>query len=286
VDSDRLRVVHGRAVHLADYDPADRLGLGDKEAAQDKVERDILRLRELQSMFYATRSHALLIVLQGLDAAGKDGVIKHVISGFNPQGVQVFSFKAPSAKELAHDFLWRHVKALPERGGISIFNRSHYEEVLTVRVHPELLANERLPSVAHGDAVWQERFDDINAFERRLARNGLQIVKFFLHLSAEEQRRRLLARIDTPEKNWKFDAGDLKERALWHEYQHAYEDALSQTSTDWAPWYIAPADHKWVTRAAVADVLVARLEALDLEYPRIDDAQRRVLEQARRELER
>jgi PPK2 family polyphosphate:nucleotide phosphotransferase len=286
VDSDRLRVVPGRAVRLEDYDPADRLGLGDKEAAQAKVDRDILRLRELQDMFNAARSHALLIVVQGLDASGKDGVIKHVISGFNPQGVQVFSFKAPSAEELAHDFLWRHVKALPARGGISIFNRSHYEEVLVVRVHPDLLANQRLPSVAHGDAVWRERFDDINAFERHLARNGTEIVKFFLNLSPEEQRKRLLARIDRPEKNWKFEPGDLKERALWHEYQQAYQDALSQTSTDWAPWYIVPADHKWVTRAVVADVLVDRLDALHLEYPRIDDAQRQILEHARRELER
>jgi PPK2 family polyphosphate:nucleotide phosphotransferase len=285
VNSDRLRVPAGQTVRLADYDPADWFGFGDNVEAQRKLGQDILRLRDLQDVFYAARSYALLVVLQALDTAGKDGVIKHVMSGLNPQGVRVTSFRAPSAEELGHDYLWRHVKALPARGEIGIFNRSHYEEVITVRVHPELLANEHLPPASQDDGLWQRRFKDINAFERHLAHNGVQIVKFFLHISREEQRRRLLARIDTPSKNWKFQPDDLKQRAAWHAYQAAYEDALNHTSTEWAPWYIVPADHKWVTRAVVADVLVARLQSLKLEYPRIDDARRQVLQQARMALE-
>jgi len=282
LDTDKLRVRPGRKLRLADHDPADTLGLRNRDEAQDKLERDILRLRALHDAFHAAREYALLVVLQAIDTAGKDGVIKHVISGLNPQSVRVSAFRAPSSLELAHDFLWRHEVALPGRGEIGIFNRSHYEEVLTVRVHPELLANQRLPR-SKGD-IWEERFEDINTFERHLARNGVVILKFFLHLSREEQRQRLLARIDEPDKNWKFEPDDMRERALWDKYQDAFEDALRHTSTDWAPWYVVPADHKWLTRVAVADVLVRTLEDLKLEYPKIDDEQREVLRQAREEL--
>jgi len=284
LNSDKLRVRPGRRVDLGDHDPADTLGFNDRAEARKKLVRDLARLRELHEVFYAARSHALLIVLQARDAAGKDGVVEHVISGLNPQGVRVTSFRAPSSAELAHDFLWRHVLVLPARGEIAIFNRSHYEEVLTVRVHPELLMRQELPHVS--DDVWQERFEDINAWEQHLARSGTVIVKFFLHVSREEQRRRLLARIDQPNKNWKFEAQDLTERGLWREYQTAFEAALSSTSTDWAPWYIVPADHKWLTRCAVADILVGTLERLNLHYPPIDDERQEVLRRARIELQR
>jgi PPK2 family polyphosphate:nucleotide phosphotransferase len=282
LNTDKLRVRPSRKLRLADHDPADTLGLRDRDEAQDKLERDILRLRELHDVFHAARQYSLLVVLQALDTAGKDGVIKHVISGLNPQSVRVSAFRAPSSLELTHDFLWRHAVALPGRGEIGIFNRSHYEEVLTVRVHPELLARQRLPP-SKGD-IWQERFEDINTFERHLARNGMVILKFFLHLSRDEQRQRLLARIDEPDKNWKFEPEDMRERGLWDQYHDAFEDALRHTSTEWAPWYVVPADRKWLTRVAVADVLVRKLESLKLEYPTIDDAQRAVLAQAREEL--
>ena len=282
--NDRLRVSPGHKVDLDDFSPGETLGFRDKAEAQDKLVGDLERLRNLHDVFYAARSHALLIVLQALDAAGKDGVVEHVISGLNPQGVRVTSFRAPNSAELAHDFLWRHALVLPARGEIAIFNRSHYEEVLTVRVHPELLAHQTLPDT--GGDIWRQRFEDINAFERHLARSGTVILKFFLHVSHEEQRKRLLARIDEPDKNWKFEAGDLRERALWSAYEQAFEAALEHTSTDWAPWYVVPADHKWLTRCAVADILVSTLEGLKLEYPKIDEAQRAVLRQARIELQR
>jgi len=282
--NDRLRVSPGHKVDLDDFSPGETLGFRDKAEAKDKLVRDLERLRNLHDVFYAARSHALLIVLQALDAAGKDGVVEHVISGLNPQGVRVTSFRAPNSAELAHDFLWRHALVLPARGEIAIFNRSHYEEVLTVRVHPELLAHQTLPDT--GGDIWRQRFEDINAFERHLARSGTVILKFFLHVSHEEQRKRLLARIDEPDKNWKFEASDLRERALWSAYEQAFEAALEHTSTDWAPWYVVPADHKWLTRCAVADILVSTLEGLKLEYPKIDEAQRAVLRQARIELQR
>ena len=279
-----MRVRPGHKVDLDDFPPGDTLGFRDKDQARDKLVRDLARLRQLHDVFYAARSHAVLIVLQALDAAGKDGVVEHVISGLNPQGVHVTSFRQPTSAELAHDFLWRHALMLPARGEIAIFNRSHYEEVLTVRVHPEFLEHQGLPET--GDDIWKQRFEDINAFERHLARSGTVIVKFFLHVSREEQRKRLLARIDEKDKNWKFEAGDLRERALWAAYQEAFEDALQHTSTEWAPWYVVPADHKWLTRCAVADILVATLQGLKLEYPKIDKSQRAVLRQARIELQR
>jgi PPK2 family polyphosphate:nucleotide phosphotransferase len=220
-----------------------------------------------------------------MDAAGKDGVIKHVMSGVNPQGCQVYSFKAPSAEELDHDFLWRTSRCLPERGRIGVFNRSHYEEVLVVRVHPEILSGEKLPAPLVTDRIWKERYQDICSFERYVARNGTVIRKFFLNVSKEEQKKRFLSRLDQPEKNWKFSVNDVKERQHWDEYMKAYEDALEATSTDEAPWYVIPADHKWFTRLAVADVIVEALEGLDLRYPKVSEAKREELERARALLE-
>ena len=285
VDHRRLLVPPGHAVRLSDYDPAFTCGYSSSEEAREKLESDIVRLKELQDVFYAARTYGLLVIFQAMDAAGKDGAIKHVTSGLNPQGVHVTSFQAPSVAELAHDYLWRHARALPERGQIAIFNRSHYEEVLAVRVHPELLAHQNLPSATQHDGFWRDRFGDINAFERHLVRNSVFVVKFFLHISKEEQRQRLMARIDTPDKNWKFSMADLQEREAWDAYMQAYESALSHTSTEWAPWYVVPADHKWLARVVVADVLVARLSALGLRYPIVDDRQREVLSQARALLE-
>jgi PPK2 family polyphosphate:nucleotide phosphotransferase len=225
------------------------------------------------------------VVLQAVDAAGKDGIIKHVMSGVNPQGCQVFSFRKPSAEEVDHNFLWRYMKCLPERGRIGIFNRSYYEDVLVVKVHPELLPRQKLPPGKPDKAFWQARYDDINAFERHLVRNGTVVLKFFLNVSKKEQKRRFLERLENPEKHWKFSAADLAERGFWGHYMQAYEDALSATSTDWAPWYVVPADHKWVTRAIVADVLTTTITGLDLRYPEVTGAQHQALEQARRQLE-
>jgi PPK2 family polyphosphate:nucleotide phosphotransferase len=227
-----------------------------------------------------------LLIFQAMDAAGKDSAIKHVMSGLNPQGTQVFSFKRPSDEELDHDFLWRTTKALPERGRIGIFNRSYYEEVLVVRVHPEFLEKQRLPPVVVNKRLWDERYQDINAFERHLARSGTLVLKFFLHVSKQEQRRRLLARLDEPAKNWKFQAADLDERRRWDDYMDAYEDALSATSTRHAPWFIIPADHKWFTRVAIAEVVVDALEGLNLQFPTVSKAQREALAAARGRLRR
>jgi PPK2 family polyphosphate:nucleotide phosphotransferase len=228
--------------------------------------------------------YAVLVVFQAMDAAGKDGMIKHVMSGVNPQGCQVFAFKAPSAEELDHDFLWRCVKALPERGRIGIFNRSYYEEVLVVRVHPEILARQKLPPGKRGKGFWEDRYESINDLERHLVRNGTVILKFFLHVSKDEQRRRFLDRIEDPEKHWKFSAGDVAERDHWDDYMEAYEDAIRATSTAWAPWYVIPADHKWVARALVADVLATTIRDLGLEHPAPTTEQKRALAEARRRL--
>jgi PPK2 family polyphosphate:nucleotide phosphotransferase len=271
----------GHAIRLADYDPGDTGTFASKSDAGEKLERDIKRLAELQDVFAAARSHALLIVLQGMDSAGKDGAIKHVMSGVNPQGVDVFGFKKPTDEEEAHDYLWRCERVLPERGRIVIFNRSYYEEVVVVRVHRELLLREGAEPQKN---LWSERYEDINAFERHLVRNGTQIVKFFLHLSKGEQRKRLLARLDDKEKNWKFSADDVKERQYWNRYQFAYEQAISATSTEHAPWYVIPADHKWFMRVAIADIIVENLDALGLAYPRIEGAAAEVLAQVRTEL--
>ena len=220
-----------------------------------------------------------------MDAAGKDGTIKHVMSGVNPQGCQVFSFKKPSDEELDHNFLWRYMKALPERGRIGIFNRSYYEEVLVVKVHPELHERQKLPPGKRGKSFWQERYDDINHFERHLTRNGTLILKFFLHVSKDEQKKRFLERLEDPEKHWKFSTSDLAERAFWKDYMEAFEEALSATSTEWAPWYVIPADHKWVARAVVADILTSTISSLHLSYPEVTPEKRQALEDARRQLE-
>jgi PPK2 family polyphosphate:nucleotide phosphotransferase len=284
MNHDRFIVTPGKRIRLKDYDPGFTGHFEGEEEASAKLRRDAERLAQYQDLLYAQSTYALLVILQGMDTSGKDGTIRHVMSGVNPQGAQVHSFKAPSAEELKHDFLWRSAQALPERGRICIFNRSYYEEVLAVRVHPELLAAQRLPPGAKGKRLWKQRFDDIARFEKYLVRNGIVVLKFFLHLSRAEQRRRLLARLETPEKNWKFSPADVKERRHWHAYMKAYEDALNHTSTEWTPWYIVPADHKWFTRTVIADVIVARLKSLKLSYPRMTAADRRGLLKARKAL--
>ena len=285
MNHDPFIVPPGKRIKLDDYDPGFTSNFESEDEAATKLSKDVVRLAKYHDMLYAQHTHALLVVLQGMDTSGKDGTIRHVMSGVNPQGTQVHSFKAPSAEELNHDFLWRSAKVLPERGRICIFNRSYYEEVLVVRVHPELLEAQHLPAGLDGKRLWRQRFEDINHFEKYLVGNGILVVKFFLHLSKAEQRRRLLARIDQPEKNWKFSLGDVKERGSWDEYQKAYEDALNHTSTAWAPWYVVPADHKWFTRTVVADVIAAKLKALELEYPQISKAERRQLLKASKVLE-
>lgn len=259
-------------------------GLGKREAKK-RLEEGVDLLAKYQEKLYAQNTYALLIIFQALDAAGKDSTIKHVMSGLNPQGCQVYAFKAPSAEELDHDYLWRCSKALPERGRIGIFNRSYYEEVLVVRVHPELLERQRLPRASRGRKVWKQRFEDINDFEKYLVRNGIVLLKFFLYVSKEEQRKRFLERIHRPEKNWKFSAADVHERAFWDDYIEAYEDCLRHTSTSWAPWYVVPADHKPFTRLAVALVISETLEKLGLEYPKVGGAHREALLEAKKELE-
>lgn len=284
IDRASLRVKPGRTVRLADFDPASTGDFKKKQHAEEKLRSDITRLSALQDMFYAQKHYALLIIFQGMDAAGKDGAVKHVMTGVNPQGVAVSSFKAPSAEELAHDFLWRSNKVLPERGRIGIFNRSYYEELTVVRVHPAVLAREELPPGATID-VWKGRYEDVTGFERHMWRNGTRILKFFLHLSSEEQRKRLLERIDTPQKNWKLSESDVHERMFWSSYQRAYEELLTHTSTKWAPWYIVPADHKWFTRIAVASIIVDELEGLHLMYPHVGDEQRANLAALGKQLE-
>ena len=282
---DKFRVRPDQKFRLEDHDPRDTDGFESKEDGLRRLEKGCERLRELQDKLYAQDQWAVLLVFQAMDAAGKDSVIKHVMSGVNPQGCQVYSFKVPSSEELDHDFLWRTTRALPERGRIGVFNRSYYEEVLVVRVHPELLARQKLPPELVTDKTWKQRFQDIAAFERYLARNGTVIRKFFLNVSKEEQRKRFLARLDEPEKNWKFSVADVAERQHWDEYMKAYEDAIEATTSDHAPWYVIPADRKWFTRLAVADVIVEALEELDLRYPEVSETQRQELERARALLE-
>lgn len=256
-----------------------------KERANEILQKSIEELAECQELLYADDRYALLIVFQAMDGAGKDGTIKHVMSGVNPQGCQVFSFKKPSSEELDHNFLWRYMKSLPERGRIGIFNRSYYEDVLVVKVHKEVLEQQKLPDGKHGKAFWEGRYDDINAFERHLVRSGTVVLKFFLHVSKKEQKRRFMDRLDRPEKNWKFSLADLKERAYWDDYVDAFEKAISATSTKWAPWYIIPADDKWAMRAIVADIVTSTLRDLDLKFPKMNDEQRKLLEEARKSLE-
>ena len=287
---DRYRVTDGKKFRLNDFDPRDTASLSDrgkkaKARARDLLEQGIARLADLQDRLYAQDRWGVLVIFQALDAAGKDSTIKHVMSGVNPQGVQVSSFKVPSPQELDHDFLWRGVIRLPERGCIGIFNRSYYEEVLVVRVHPEILEGQRIPPELVDGRIWAQRYEDINAFERYLARNGFPILKFFLNVSKKEQKKRFLERLDEPEKNWKFSIGDVRERERWGAYRKAYQEAIAATSTPWAPWFVVPADHKWFTRLVVAGAIVAELEKLNLRYPKLDKAKRKELDAARRELE-
>jgi PPK2 family polyphosphate:nucleotide phosphotransferase len=282
----RYRVADGKAFRLKDHDPADTAGLAlEKEEARALLAQGTEALAERQDMLYAQDRWAVLCIFQAMDAAGKDGAIEHVFRGVNPQGVHVTPFKAPSALELDHDFLWRHAAALPARGVIGIHNRSWYEEVLAVRVHPEILeTRQKLPPPLVTKRIWDERLEDIAAFERYLSRQGVLVLKFFLHLSPEEQRRRFLKRIEEPEKNWKFSADDVAERRLWDEYQDAYERAIRATAAPHAPWYVVPADNKWFTRLVVAGALAQSLEELGLHYPVVDEAARARLVAARAEL--
>jgi PPK2 family polyphosphate:nucleotide phosphotransferase len=272
---------------LKGRDPGDTAGFKSKKEAnaKERLTEGIERLRQLQERLYAHDRWALLIIFQAMDAAGKDSTIEHVMSGVNPQGCQVYSFKQPSAEELDHDYLWRTNRCLPERGRIGVFNRSYYEEVLVVRVHQGILAAEKLPTELVDEDIWKQRFKDINAYERYLTQNGVALVKFFLHVSKEEQRRRFLARLDEPQKNWKFSLSDVKEREHWDEYMAAYEDMLEHTSTEHAPWHVIPGDHKWFTRLAAADVVVSALERLKPQFPTITEEKRRELEAARKVLE-
>jgi PPK2 family polyphosphate:nucleotide phosphotransferase len=269
---------------LANVDPRDTGGL-DKEAAQARLAQVVARIGELQERLYAQDRWAVLLIFQGMDASGKDGAIKEVLSSISPAGSQVFAFKAPSSEELDHDFLWRAARALPERGRIGIFNRSYYEEVVTVRIHPEFLEKQRLPPRCTGKKLWDDRLEDIAAFERYLARNGVLIRKFFLHVSRNEQKRRFLARIDEAEKNWKFHEGDVAERAHWDDYQRYWTSAIAQSSTPHAPWFVVPADKKWFTRLVVAEALAAGLEELELDFPRLEGERKQELARARQALE-
>jgi PPK2 family polyphosphate:nucleotide phosphotransferase len=279
------RIDHGKQFRLKDFDPADTGTLHSKEHAAAALEESIVQLTDLQDKLYAQERWAVLLVLQGMDAAGKDSVIKHVMSGVNPQGCQVRSFKQPSAEELAHDYLWRAVTRMPERRLIGIFNRSYYEEVLVVRVHSDLLKNEHIPPSLIGKKIWEHRFQDICAFERYLSRSGIIVRKFFLNLSKEEQKKRFLARLEEPEKNWKFSLSDMKERKYWNQYRDAYEEMIQNTATSQAPWYVVPADNKWFTRLVVAAAIIDTLAELHLDYPKVDPARRRELAQVRKRLE-
>jgi PPK2 family polyphosphate:nucleotide phosphotransferase len=282
----RHRVDDGARFRLSDVDPGDigRLKAEDKDRAKQALQAGVLAMAGLQDRLYAQDRWSVLLIFQAMDAAGKDGAIKHVMSGVNPQGCQVASFKVPSAEELDHDYLWRCQKHLPERGRIGIFNRSYYEEVLVVRVHPELLAKQKLPPRLIGKKVFEHRYQDIRAFERYLGRNGTLIRKFFLHVSRKEQKRRFLDRLENPAKNWKFSGGDAAERAHWKHYMQAYEDLIRATATEEAPWFVVPADNKWYTRIVVAAAVVDALASLDLEYPKVGKDKRAELEQARQML--
>jgi PPK2 family polyphosphate:nucleotide phosphotransferase len=286
MNTDKFRIPEGSKVKLKDH-PTDFTGdYTEKRQAEKDLEKNVERLRNLQDVLYANNRYALLIVFQAMDAAGKDGAIEHVMSGVNPQGVSVVSFKQPSDEELSHDFLWRCAKNAPERGRIGIFNRSHYEEVLVVRVHPEILQGQHLPDEIKNDKkIWEKRFAQIRNFESGLVANGTHILKFFLNISKQEQKDRFLARIAEKEKNWKFSMGDVKERGLWDDYMNAYADAIGNTSTDDAPWYIIPADKKWFTRLAVSDVIVKKLESMNLQYPIVTEEHMAELAEAKKMLE-
>jgi len=282
--ANKYRIDKGKHFRLKDFDPADTGAWTSKENAEAALQREIARTAELQDKLYAQDNWSLLLIFQAMDAAGKDGAIKHVMSGVNPQGCQVYSFKAPSELELQHDFLWRTTRDLPERGHIGIFNRSYYEEVLVVRVHPEILRSQKTPPSLVGKKIWDERFEDICCFERHMARSGTVIRKFFLNVSKKEQKKRFLERLEEPQKNWKFSASDVRERACWDDYQDAYEAMIRNTATEHAPWYVVPADNKWFTRLVISTVIVDTLELLDLEYPKVDAEKRKQLEAAKKQL--
>jgi len=280
------RVKNGRTFRLKDVDPDDTGPITSRRQAERWLERGVARLARLQEKLYAQDSWGLLLIFQAMDAAGKDGTIKHVMSGVNPQGCQVYSFKAPSAEELDHDFLWRTSRCMPERGRIGIFNRSYYEETLVVRVHPKALDTQRLPATLVTRRIWDERFEDIRAFERYATRNGIAIRKFFLHVSRKEQKRRFLRRLDLKSKNWKFSTADAKERQLWREYMRAYEQTIRHTSSGHAPWYVVPANHKWFTRLVVVAAIIDALEEMQLAFPKVDRDRRKELAAVRRTLEK
>lgn len=281
----RYRIDDGSSFELKDIDPEETPGLHDKDEAAALLQQSVQRMGELQERLYAQDRWSVLLIFQAMDAAGKDSTIKHVMSGVNPQGCHVSSFKQPSTEELDHDFLWRVVKHLPERGRIGIFNRSYYEEVLVVRVHANILANQHLPEELVTKKIWRERFQDINGFERYMSRQGTVIRKFFLHVSKAEQRRRFLSRLDEPEKNWKFSLADVHEREHWNDYRRAYEDMIRETATPHAPWFVVPADHKWFTRIAVGAAIVDALESLKPSFPRVDAETKRQLKVAKAALE-
>jgi PPK2 family polyphosphate:nucleotide phosphotransferase len=276
----------GQRISLAkDYDPAYKAHYLKKSEAESELQKGIEALAKYQDMLYAQDTYALLIIFQAMDAAGKDSTIKHVMSGINPQGCQVHSFKVPAGEELDHDYLWRCSRALPERGEIGIFNRSNYEEILVTRVHPEILEQRQIPPNLIDKHIWQRRYEEINNFEKYLTSNGTIILKFFLNVSKEEQRKRFLERIELPEKNWKFSVNDARERTFWHDYMVAYEEMFNHTSTEWAPWYVIPANHKWFTRLVVAGIIYAQLKALNLNYPKVSEAKHQELLQAKEMLE-
>jgi len=280
------RISDGKGFHLKAFDPDDTLGLDiDENEAKASLKKGVARLSELQEMLYAQDRWAVLVIFQAMDAAGKDSAIKHVMSGINPQGCEVVSFKQPSHEDLDHDFMWRCLSQLPERGRIGIFNRSYYEETLVVRVHPEALAREQMPDELVGKNIWKQRFEDINAIERYLARNGIVICKFFLNVSKKEQKRRFIDRLDDPSKNWKFSPSDVAERQHWNEYMRAYEEMIRATATQEAPWHVVPADHKWFTRLVVAAAIVDKMESLGLAYPKVAADMRKQLKAARQVLE-
>jgi PPK2 family polyphosphate:nucleotide phosphotransferase len=280
-----FRITQGEKFRLKDYDPGDTGGMKGKEEAHGLLQHSAEMLRHLQEKLYAQNRWGMLVIIQGMDAAGKDGLISHVMSGVNPQGCDVWAFKTPSSEELDHDFMWRCHKVVPERGKIGIFNRSYYEEVLVVRVHPNLLENEKLPEKLITKKIWEERYEDINAFESYLTRNGIVVLKFFLHLSKKEQKKRFLARLDDSEKNWKFSMADVKERGYWKQYQAAYEETIQNTANKNAPWYVIPADNKWFTRVVAAMAIVAALNELNLAFPDVEKSKRKELEKVRESLE-
>ncbi len=297
MDTEEFKIAPGKKISLKDYEPSrlpkwvrkqqGKEGKKDvKEAALAVLESNRQRLVEMQELFWASDTYSMLIILQGMDAAGKDSTISHVMSGVNPQGCQVTSFKTPSEEELNHDFLWRHTKALPERGHIGIFNRSYYEDVLIVKVRPEVFQKQKIPPQEEGKQFWGHRYEDINMFERHLVRNGTVVLKFFLNVSKKQQKQRLLKRLENSDKQWKFSFTDLSERSKWNDYMEAYEDMLNETSTEWAPWYIIPADKKWVTHASISEIIVSQIKRLNLKYPALSTEQRDALEKAKTELEK